>query len=306
VRLSVCVLIALLVTACGSAEPAGRVERYGISLEVPDGWDGEISRGLIRIRRGDVSVELHEYETTSEGEAAYFDDGWPVRLEAADFRQQRPGAESEEDTRLVSVAGRLFSVFLHGDASAAAQQLKDLNEALAGIEVQAGDFYPGSVESVEFPERPGWHAVSSAPNPRYSYGEDVQTAAATIPYRDETNELPPHRTLEALPRDGIVVWVSLGRSSRFPPSRLDGNPIFEPRRNPPYRLADLERLSTWPGQIRDIPEYVLGAAIGDRYLLDLRVYFGRAQPNEAMLAEADAMLAGLRFPDWGPWELEPA
>jgi hypothetical protein len=25
-----------------------------------------------------------------------------------------------------------------------------------------------------------------------------------------------------------------------------------------------------------------------------------------MVAEADAMLAGLRFPDWGPWELDGA
>jgi hypothetical protein len=305
-RLAVSVVVAVLLTACGSAEPGARAERYGISLEVPEGWDGEISRGLIRIGRGDVSVELHEYETTSRAEAAIFDDGWPVRLEAADFRQQRPGTASQEDALLVSVAGRLFSAFLYGDESAAVRHLEELNEALARINVQAGDFYPGFVRSVEFPNRPGWYAVSSAPNPRYAYGEDVQTAAATIPYRDGTNQLPPHRTLEALPRDGILLWISLGRSSRIPPSRLERNAIFEPRRNPPYRLADLERRGTWPGQIRDIPEYVLGAAMGDRYLMDLRVYFGSAQPTAAMLAEADAAVRALRFPDWGPWELEDA
>jgi hypothetical protein len=41
-----------------------------------------------------------------------------------------------------------------------------------------------------------------------------------------------------------------------------------------------------------------------RYLLDLRVCFDRKHPTEAMLAEADAVLCGLRLPDWRDWELE--
>jgi hypothetical protein len=73
---------------------------------------------------------------------------------------------------------------------------------------------------------------------------------------------------------------------------------------PPYRISELERVAGWEGQVRDIPDYRLWGVVGDRYLLDLRVYFGQARPTKAMLAEADAVLRGLRFPDWGPWELE--
>jgi hypothetical protein len=300
-RVALCVLV-VVATACGSAAPGARMERYGISLEVPAGWDGELSRGLIRIARGDVSVVLYEYETDSAAAAAYFKDDWPVRLEAADFGRRPPGDES---TRSVSVAGRLFSVFTEGAGPPSAEELEELNEALAGIDVAVGDFYPGAVQPVEFPERPGWHVVSSGPSPRYAYGEFAQTAAATIPYRNDPPDLPPVRTLEALPADGILVWVAVTRDARIPPSRVERATAFE-RRPPPYGVEDLERVDGWEGQVRDIPDYRLWAGAGDRYLVDVRVYFGRARPTEAMLAKADALLRGLRFPDWGPWELEGA
>jgi hypothetical protein len=301
-RVAVCFLV-VLATACGSAAPGARMERYGISLEVPAGWDGEVSRGLIRIARGDVSVVLYEYETDSAAAAAYFKDDWPVRLEAADFGRRPPG---DENTRSVSVAGRLYSVFTEGAGAPSAEELEELYEALASFEVEVGDFYPGAVQPVVFPQRPGWHVVSSGPSPRYAYGEFAHTAAATIPYRNDPPDLPPVRTLEALPRDGILVWVGVQRDARVPPSRVERATAFERRRPPPYRIADLERVDGWEGQVRDIPDYRLWALTGDRYLVDLRIYFGRARPTEAMLAEADALLRGLRFPDWGPWELEDA
>ncbi|MDP9491568.1 MAG: hypothetical protein M3P42_05115, partial [Actinomycetota bacterium] len=159
--------------------------------------------------------------------------------------------------------------------------------------------------ALDFPERPRWHVISSGAGRRYAQGEYVYLAAATIPYRNGFNDLPPARTLEALPRDGILLWVSLSRDGRSPPRAWDGGGAFEPR-PPPYRIGDLERRYPWEGQVRDIPEYLLWAASSDQYLVDLRVYFGRLHPTEAMLAEADAVLASLRFPDWGPWELDQA
>lgn len=299
-----CLLVAALATACGSAEPAAEgPTRYGISLQLPDdGWSGEITRGIVRLERGDVSVVLHEYEASSPGEAAYFNREWPVQLDDAEFARRHDGDDS---ALLYSVSGRLFSVHL-GKTAPRPGELDELNETLAGIEVEEGDFYPGTAQSVGFPVRHGWHTTSSGATPRHSYGESAQSAAATIPYRDVPNQLPPVRTLAALPRDGIVVWVSLTRDSHFEPSRLDGNETYRPRRRPPYRMADLERFDPWQGQVRDLPEYRLWAATGERYLVDLRVYFGQSHPTPAMLAEADAMLRGVRFPDWGPWELEGA
>jgi hypothetical protein len=299
VRLAVCVLIALLVTACGSAEPAGGGARYGISLDVPDGVSAEVSRGRIRIATSELSVVLFESEPSAwnPAEEAYFNDDWPVQLDAADFGQ-RPSTQSEEDARLVSVAGRFFSLIqAERPASTAVRQIERLNEALAGIEVRAGDFYRGFVQPIEFPERPGWHAISSGPRPRYPHGEDAHTAAATIPYRDGVNE-HPHQTFEALPQDGIVIRATLSRSAGL----WAQNAL---RSAPPYRLRDFVR-SGCPGKACEFPEHVLVAAYGDRYRVEIRVYFGRFHPTDAMRAEADAMLAGLRFPDWGPWELEPA
>ena len=54
-----------------------------------------------------------------------------------------------------------------------------------------------------------------------------------------------------------------------------------------------------------MPEYVLWGTLEKDIHLDLRVYFGRPDPTEAMRAEAQAMLDGLELPDWEPWELEP-
>lgn len=298
---------ALALAGCGAQE-AGSGERpglsrYGISIEVPKGWHGEITRGIAHLERADASVVLHEYETSSPGEAGYFNDDWPVRLEPADFERR---AKRVEDNHLVSVEGRLFSVFVSGSGAPPPDELKALNAALASIGVEAGDFYPGSAQPVAFPERSGWHIVSSGATPRYAYGEYVQTAAATIPYRDGPNEVPPMKTLAALPREGILVWVALSRSSRFPPSRLDRNEMYEPRRPPPYRLADLVRHDQWQGQVRDLPKYVLGAAAWDRHMVELQVYFGQSHPTEEMVAEADAVLRALELPDWGPWELDQA
>jgi hypothetical protein len=94
------------------------------------------------------------------------------------------------------------------------------------------------------------------------------------------------------------------------PPTSDGS---TPNRNPPCSTGLLaaasrsrvgvERIDLWEGQVGDVPEHRLWAVSERGYQVDLRVYFGRADPTDSMLAEADAMLAGLEFPDWGLWEL---
>jgi hypothetical protein len=90
----------------------------------------------------------------------------------------------------------------------------------------------------------------------------------------------------------------------LPPTALERSDSYERTHPPPYRLSELQRVDGWEGQVRDIPDYRLWGVVGDRYIVDLRVYFGQEHPTEAMRAEADAVLRALRFPDWGPWELE--
>jgi hypothetical protein len=242
-------------------------------------------------------VVLYESEPSAwnAAEEAYFNDDWPVQLEAADFGQ-RPGTQSDEDARLVSVAGRFFSLGL-AEGTPARRQLEELNDALATIRVKPGDYFPGTVEPPRFAPRSGWDVGDSGPAERYPHGEYVNSWATTIAFRDEEDHAwPPRRTLEALPPDGIVIQATLTRH----PGLWNQNAL---RAAPPYRIRDFVRRDC-PGKACEFPEYLLVAAYGDRYRVEIRVYFGRLHPTDAMRAEADAMLAGLRFPDWGPWELE--
>jgi hypothetical protein len=174
-----------------------------------------------------------------------------------------------------------------------------LYDALATIRVKPGDYFPGTVEPPRFAPRSGWDVGDSGPAERYPHGEYVNSWATTIAFRDEEEEdhaWPPRRTLEALPPDGIVIQATLTRH----PGLWNQNAL---RAAPPYRIRDFVRRDC-PGKACEFPEYLLVAAYGDRYRVEIRVHFGRFHPTETMRAEADAMLAGLRFPDWGPWELE--
>jgi hypothetical protein len=317
-----------VLVGCGAQErtsgEGSRISRYGISIGIPEGWHGEITRGAVRLGtvpagtklgEDDLSVVLFEYELAPpESEASVaqnYDGNWPARFGAKDFTNPDTQGSIDEANapgrRAVAVGGRFFNVFPEsGSRTVSETHIEELNEALAGIQVEPGDFYRGQASALAFPERRGWHVITSGDGRRYAQGEYVYLAAATIPYRNDFNDLPPARTLEALPRDGILLWVSLSRDGRSPPWTWDGGGAFEPRRLPPYRIRDLERRYPWKGQVRDIPEYLLWAANSDQYLVDLRVYFGRLHPTEAMLAEADAVLRALEFPDWGPWELDQA
>jgi hypothetical protein len=135
----------------------------------------------------------------------------------------------------------------------------------------------------------GWHVGSVGSVPATPQGELATAWASTAPYLDEWNALPPQRTLESLPPDGIVIWVGAWR-----------NP-WEPRWPevpPPYDLERFEVSPGWEGQVRDIPEYRLWTQFDGQYEVDVRVYFGRPEPSPEMLAGAQRLLNGLELPDW--------
>jgi hypothetical protein len=56
--------------------------------------------------------------------------------------------------------------------------------------------------------------------------------------------------------------------------------------------------------VSDLPEHRLWTRVEGQYDVDLRVYFGRPDPDAGVLASAQAELDRLELPDWGPWELE--
>jgi hypothetical protein len=116
----------------------------------------------------------------------------------------------------------------------------------------------------------------------------VEAWASTVPYLDQPNELPPHKTLARIgPRD-VVIWMTAWRDDRSPPSRA--------RPQPPFRL----RSCGWGG-FEGAPQYPLCTIEGDvagRYDVELRIFFGRKHPTRTDRARAQAELNRLRFPTW--------
>lgn len=321
-------------TQAGSMERPATVRelgpRYGIAAALPAGWDGRLERGALhaasfrlapgllpwtpeageRMSSPDVAVSIFEDEPRPNEPAAvdeYPELLAPLHLNAGDFEPFDGITEDSRATghgfarRTFQLSGRFFVLFAEaGERVPSPSLLAALNELLASFTVESGDFFPGTVEPGRFPDRAGWFVGTSGEDEARAEGEWTTAWAATIPYANEWNELPPAETLVRLPRDGIVIWLGVSRSNRFPPDG-EGSGGF-PTLNPPFTLDQFDRRAGWEGQTRNLPEYVLWATVRRQYQVDLRVYFGRPDPTKAMLAEAQTMLEGLELPDWGPWE----
>lgn len=306
--------------------------RYGISVTLPAGWDGRLGRGALhaasfplaaglspwtpeagrQMRADDVLVAVFEDEPRRGPRlevADYPELSGPLRLDADDFEPFDGITENSRATghgyarRTFQVSGRFFVLFAEaGERGPSPSLLGAINELFGSFAVEPGEFFPGTVEPGRFSDRPAWFVGTSGEDEARAEGEFTTSWASTIPYADEWNALPPFETLRRVPRDGIVIWLGLSRSNRFPPDR-EGDESLRARQ-PPFSLGEFERRAGWEGQVRDLPEYVLWGIVRRQYQVDLRVYFGRPDPTKAMLSEAQAMLDGLELPDWGPWETE--
>jgi hypothetical protein len=302
---------------------------HGIAVTLPAGWDGRLGRGAVyaanfqlppdtpgwaaqsskRLAADDALVLLFEDEQQRRPPlelAGYPELSGPLRLAARDFE---PFDGLTEDSRAsghgfarqtFQVSGRFFVLFAEtGERVPSALVIAELNELFASLTVERGDFYPGTVQPARFPERAGWYVGTSGADESRAQGEFTSSWASTIPYADEWNSLPPYKTLERLPGDGIVIWLGLTRSNRFPP-RPGGDGSF-PARKPPFALEDFDARRGWEGQVRNLPEYLLLGTVRAQYNIDLRIYFGRTDPTGQMLGDAQHMLDSLELPDWGPW-----
>jgi hypothetical protein len=125
----------------------------------------------------------------------------------------------------------------------------------------------------------GWHV-------RVTRSDALPTAeASTGPLLDAPGDFPD-RTLTALPRAGIVIYVTAFDDSA--PARN-----LPPDIAMPYRLASFRHDRGWEGQpAPNVPEYVLFTRTGP-YLLDVRVFFGSQDPSAAQLDRAQIELGTL-------------
>lgn len=269
-----------------------RLEGYGVSMRLPAGWTGSVTRGHVEAASAERGIRMRLVEHGGT-DASFVTSRFPLRLSATEF--VGPGGGSDPTTaagsgRSFVINGREFVLWSEaGSLPPRSEIVMEANSALATLRVQAGDFYPGVVAPAVFAPAAGWHTGTNGPAESEPEGQQTWTYASTVPYRDEPLQAPPYKTLEVLPPDGIVIWLYL-----FGPGEVDTS-----RRSPPFRLTEADRSAEWQGQVRDLPVYSLAGRVpGQRYGVNISVYFGRSRPTRAQLAAADAELARLELPDW--------
>jgi hypothetical protein len=141
---------------------------------------------------------------------------------------------------------------------------------------------------IRFPPRPGWRAGSTAvhacPGVAPQRCRFAPSWAATVPHLDCANCLP-HRTVERLPPDGIVIHVSIGLEQ---PRRLQGLP-WPPKIDPAAIAAPFEGL---PGRIGVFQ----ASNRAGPFDVGVMIFFGRPHPTRAQVARAQAELSAARLP----------
>jgi hypothetical protein len=294
-----------------TSAPTGlRLEGYGMSMRLPAAWQGRILRGLLEASGAGLHVELREHGGT---DAPFVTSRFPVQLVQTEFVPACPdacpewwphmlagSAESAEPIRDAVETGRSFSVngrdFVLRIASDAtpppAEALEKLNGALKTLEIERGDFYPGRVEPATFGAADGWETGTSGPAEVEPDGQQTSSWAATIPYRDGPFQFPPHRTLEKLAPDDILIVAGLSQSGPRPQS---------PERA--LRLAQAPQTGPFEGTSAEIGQYHLATRFKDEYDVSVSVFFGRANATAEQLARAQGELDRLHLPEWGPWAL---
>jgi len=139
-----------------------------------------------------------------------------------------------------------------------------------------------------FAPGPGWHVGAARAHACVGVSAarctQAESWAATVPWRD-CPECLPHRTLAALPPDGIAMHLTVavedppvGRASSSWPPRLHAGDLVAGMEGVPSRYAVFQRV----------------ARVGRRELF-VWVFFGRSRPTPAALRAANAVLRSVRI-----------
>jgi hypothetical protein len=299
-----------------ATEGARRISGFGMAATLPSGWQGRVTRGALiastgplppgrgwlstelgrRLRAGDLGVLLFEAEPAPGVpiDPSFYRRGRPRAFAAREFA--RPGRQRMA-ARNFSVAGRLFDLFVEARTRApSAQRLAELYALVRSLEIEPGDHYPGRVEPARFGPARGWSTRTRGAVAFRPVTVSI-TVSATVVYRDHHNALPPSRTLQALPPDGIALRVSLLADARHVPI-ADRRDRALARR--PYRLSNAH-CASFEGFPEHIRTCVLRALVHRQYRVEIWVLYGRERPTRSQRARAQAQLDRLVLPGWPPW-----
>jgi hypothetical protein len=277
--------------------------------DVPAGWDGSVQPGVFavasyplpregplfaraprRLRPGRVLILVTEYAPMAGERPACLPRSRAPRPRVLSL--PRPGSWPARArgvwSRGFCLAGRHFTAFvLSGSRPPATTALARAGVVLASFRAARGDFYPGTVAPARFRWARGWHVGTGGRARVRPQGVATTSWAATVPYRDPPFHVPPHRTLRALPRDGIAILLGLVHDSRgvgyerWNTLRIDRRRIEAGFEGVPSRFG------------------LYRAVVPRRaYALDLWVFFGSAHPSRGVVARAQAEFDAVRLPDW--------
>ena len=155
--------------------------------------------------------------------------------------------------------------------------------ALCLLAASCGGSSDLSVESPRFRAAVGWHIGKQEAQtcPGVSRKRCVQANgwASTVSYRDCGNCVPPHRTLAALPPDGIVIQELNGTER---PLRIGTRPW-------PPRIRAHDVTGPFEGEPAQYGVFQFSARTGS-IERSLFVWFGRPHPTAQQLARANAEL----------------
>jgi hypothetical protein len=250
---------------------------YGMSMEIPPGWHGSITHGLVRLRGDGLRLWIRESSTPISPADPFFRRRSAPTLRASDF-----GVEQHLGFRL---SGRRFAVLLPSSSRPSAAALDVANAALRSFTVKPGNYYGQRLSPARFPPRSGWF-VGAQGGKLYAEGGQTASWAATVPYRDPPFQIPPHRTLTRLLNDGIIICVFLGRDSAH---RTE--PVNSLRIRPRLIGSSFEGLPPGIGLYR-------ASARKTGYGLDLWLFFKTVHPAPRVIARAQAELDLVRLPSW--------
>jgi hypothetical protein len=183
--------------------------------------------------------------------------------------------------------GRAFTAHVYGPPARRHEALAILDS----LRVRPAPFHE-RIHAAHFPRASGWRTRVSGPAADVpSCGKQRVSWASTVPFLDGPRQLPPHRMIQALPPDGIIIAVTQYTDTC---ARLRGIPALRPR-------LDLSRAtrSGFPGpRGNDLPLYRILGRFPGRYNLDLWVFYGRRHPTKAQRAAAQREVSGVRWPAW--------
>src|SRR4051794_12826399 len=122
-----------LLAVAFAAGGAHTVHGYGLSLTIPNGWDGKITHGLVRLNGPGLRIEIRETSEPTTRSDPFFRRAGVPKLRASDFR-------SREHHLGFTVADRRFAL-LPLAAHPSQQTIDAANAALRTFVVKRGTYY---------------------------------------------------------------------------------------------------------------------------------------------------------------------